>query len=229
MQIIPLMDMNLRRAIREVAVLAVCQNPGLLRSHLINLEAQLSAASETLAMIEVTLVAASDVRLARFLLPFLRGAEGFFRYAEQRIPEFLAIVQRALPLVGAGPADPTANQILYQCQDAARIRTNLRRMEQSLARVQQSLRQMAATYDADAAQIYQIIQRRIDAPVPPPEPDSISAPQRPRMPSVAEQTALASVALLRREVGTDLLLVRQALQEIVSPIVQRIPGIPIRP
>jgi hypothetical protein len=210
------------RALQDLLTPTVCLNPTMLRTQLLNLDTELTSTAGTLAMLEMNLVQNADVRLERFLLPFLQNAEAFFRFANRRIPELRAMVQMALRLLGTQA--PTSFSV-YQCRDAGRIRINLRLIDQRLGTLNEVLRQMEAAYAADAQRIYQVIQRQINAPpLPPPEPGAIIAPMRPRATSIAEQTAIAAVRMFRQQADAHLTLVRAALQEVVQALVTRVPG-----
>lgn len=199
----------------------VCLDPAMLRTTLRNLEAQLNMAAAGLAMREMSLAQAADVQFTTLLVGFLRAADDFFRYAAERIPQLRQMVQMALQLVGTG-SPSGAGQLLFQCQNAERIRSNLRLMDRRLETLGRLIAQMEAAYRPDADRIAQGVQRRLTPPQIPMEEGGISLP---RDRTIAEQMALASVRLFQREVAALLLLVQAALHEIVlSNLLRRLPN-----
>lgn len=210
------------RLIQRAMFLALlCSDPTTLRNNLRTLQDQLTLTAQTLAVSEMSIAQDAAVPLEVQLVPFLRDADAFFRFARERIPQLRELVRASMALIGSSTPAPPAGQSLFQCQNAARIWTNLNQMDQRLAALDQSLRQWEATYAADATRIAEGIRRRFTPPIIPIEMNPNALPRRQ---SVAEQTALMAVRQARQEVAAFAMLVQAALGEIVlSGPVQMIP------
>lgn len=198
--------------LRDMVLAQICSDPGMLRTNLQMLQGQLNLIAQMLTMSEMSIAQDAGVRLTVQLVPFLRDADAFFRFARERIPQLHELVRAAMALIGSGSSAPAGNQSLFECQNAARIATILRNIDQRLAALDQSLRQSEATYAPDAMRIALGIQRRFTPPIIPIEENPLSLPRRP---TVAEQTALAAVRQARQEIAALPMLVQAALGEIV--------------
>ena len=220
MFITPLPRFPVRLSSVLAAVEAKCLDPGELRSHLTSLVQALQERIMAEGRTQMELMRLSGVSLETSLGPFLRTADLLFSSGRAFIQQVRDFFQSTLRLIGSTSDQERAGRsLIYACQDATRIRSLLRMIDERLVGLLDSFRGMFLVYEQDALRIRRVMQLPLNQrpPQQPVEPGTAPGPGL-RATSMAERAALAMVRTFIQQMAAIIGLMRQALQGIVQTI-----------